>query len=192
MSGWTFLLATPGGEDLSGLLYIGALVLLSLLGSIFGKKKKEQEPKEGPPLRQTPPRPQPTRQKRPPARPTERPPVARPAPRQMEPPASIQPTPPRPAPARPARRLTREEIVRQQRGRESQRAMPAAAVKDEPPKPPGEQVAPPSRPMAPAPQTASVSDRLAFLMRDRTTLQAGLVLSEILGPPAALRNRPDR
>lgn len=183
MSDWAFILATPDGGDLSYLLWIGALVLFSLLRNIFGKKQ-QQAPKEGPTLRRPPPRtPQPTHRVPPP--PTQRPPVARPTPRRVEPPVLIQAPPP-------ARRLSREEIRRHQRGEQPPRAVPEAIVEKEPPKPIEEPVALARKSVKPAPPTAAVTDKLALLMRDRTALQAGLVLSEILGPPVALRDRPAR
>lgn len=195
MSGWTYILAAPAGEDLSSLLYIGLLVVLSLLGTIFGRKKQGPQPTGKPPVRRPPvqraPRPpQPTRRAPTPARPAERPPVARPTLRQPEPPAPIQALP-RPTPARPARRVSRDEIVRQQRDEASHRAVPVATVEEDRPEPLGEPVEAPKRPTASTPQ-ATVGDRLSGLLRSRTDLQAGLVLSEILGPPLALRDQSER
>jgi len=43
----------------------------------------------------------------------------------------------------------------------------------------------------PNPQPIGVRVRLDQLLHDRTALQAGFVLGEVLGPPAAFRGPPE-
>ena len=181
-----------GDFDFGFLIYVGILVA-GAIGGLLKKKKTEREARGSPqsaprrpPIRPVPQRPRESarREQVGPA------PVAR---RQQ--PRSIDPrrSSPGPVVARAPRLLTREEVLRAQQGRPAPPPMPA-------PEPEPEtlrvELDEPSAPVRPAPRSiesrrteSELSAQLLRLTRDRSQLQTALVLSEILAPPLALRQK---
>jgi hypothetical protein len=167
------------GEIDARLLVYGVLVLLSIIGGIFQKKKSDEAEKKKP--------------KAPPARPAPKPPPPqppkpvrtaelRPVPTPLPPRRAPAPTPVRAKPA--TKTYSREEIERRRRA-----AAEAESKRAPEPIPRPAEAEPRWAPSRTDMAGLGVPERLRRMVDDRHSLQAGLVLSEILAPPLALRDQ---
>lgn len=200
------LLGSNGDGDMSQLLIYGVILLISVLGGLLHRKKKPEDATkpEPPPARRVPIPPE----RRPPMRPRmpaeresrpvtlEEVPIARPTPMRvpeaqpellwppeierrpevtLPPPVEVvparEPVAARPATLRPVRRRTGP--VEASAGGEGEivEAVVVAAPK----------------PVVAAERRAGVGGRVRALLKDRRSLEAALVLREVLGPPVGMR-----
>ncbi len=178
-----------GGPDIQWLVYI-VLLLMSVVGGILQKqKKKKNEEQRRPQPGARPPQ-------RRPVRPTKARPAQPPVAREPQPPRPARPIPPwRGAPEQPARRVpepvevlppdiyTPAQLRRAQMEHRVTRSPKPDTVKG---------VEPQLRPVAVAARRARGPEpvlraRLQRMVRQRSQLRAAILMSEILGPPLALR-----
>lgn len=186
----TRLMAQGDGLDFQSVGWL-VVVILSVLGGLLGKKKQDKQQKNGP----TPPTAPTPRRPDTPVKPTHERPKR---PQRLEPvrgrPVEVGTSTPAPAERRRPLvvrtpetypREQREWLEQQRRLREQREADEAGAAAAEAEPVPAAVI----RPVVGAKRRRAgvVGDRLVRMLANREDLRAGVVLSELLSPPVALR-----